>query len=205
MRRCGQAASSINRDLFRISTVWSISYGRSRKLEIGPSGAIRFVITADDFESIDRDAINWFGRHTKDVDRPFLDALAADQGKWIVQQLQARVRKDEKFGIAYSSCRELEEYFETHSESHAGRLPGNDALPDDCKIGPLTFGQYRSAMVTGMARCLKHAAFVNTLLLRKDPPAARDILTIYKFDHELREEGADYTACETTKPISCWR
>lgn len=158
------------------------------KLEIGPSGALRFVITADDFEAIDRDAIDWFGRYRKEVDRPFLDALVADQGKWIVQQLQARVRKDEMFGIAYSSCRELEEYFEAQSQSHAGSLPGNDALPDDCKIGPLTFGQYRSAMVTGMARCLKHTAFVDTLLVRKGPPAARDILTIYKFDHELREE-----------------
>lgn len=157
-------------------------------LELGRSGAIRFVITADDLESIDRDAIDWFGRHTKNVDRPFLEVLAAGQGKWIVQQLEARVRKDATFGIGYSSFRELEEYFEAHSESHARSLPGNDALPDDCKIGPLTFGQYRSAMVTGMARCLKHTAFVDTLLIRKDPPAARDILTIYKFDHELREE-----------------
>ncbi|RNJ47033.1 hypothetical protein B5V01_33440 [Mesorhizobium erdmanii] len=157
-------------------------------LELAHSGAIRFVITADDFEAVDREAINWFGRHTKNVDRPFLDALAADQGKWIVQQLQSRVRKDEMFGIGYSSCRELEEYFEAQSQSHARSLPGNDALPDDCKVGPLTFGQYRSAMVTGMARCLKHTAFVDTLLIRKDPPAIRDILTIYKFDHQLREE-----------------
>jgi hypothetical protein len=157
-------------------------------LELGRSGAIRFVITADDFESIDRDAIDWFGQHTKNIDRPFLDALAADQGTWIVQQLEARVRKDAIFGIGYSSSRELEEYFEAHAGSHARSLPGNDALPDNCKIGPLTFGQYRSAMVTGMARCLKHTAFVDTLLVRKDRPAARDILTIYKFDHELREE-----------------
>lgn len=157
-------------------------------LELGRSGAIRFVITAGDFESIDRDAIDWFGHHTKNVDRPFLEALAADKGTWIVQQLEASVWKDATFGVGYSSSRELEEHFEAHSESLADSLPGNDALPDDCKIGPITFGQYRSAIVTGMARCLKHTAFVDTLLVRKDPPAARDILTVYKFDHELREE-----------------
>ncbi|NKX16858.1 hypothetical protein HGG75_20010 [Ochrobactrum pseudogrignonense] len=39
-----------------------------------------------------------------------------------------------------------------------------------------------------MARCLKHTAFVDTLLVRHNPPAARDILTIFAFDHELREQ-----------------
>lgn len=157
-------------------------------LELGSSGAIRFVITADDFEAIDRDAIDWFGRHTKKADRPFLDALEADQGKWVIKELQTRVEKDPTFGISYSSSRELEEYFEAHSESHARSLPGNDSLPDECKIGPHTFGQYRSAIVTGMARCLKHTAFVDMLLIRNNAPAARDILTIYKFDQELREQ-----------------
>ena len=157
-------------------------------LELGKSGGIRFVITAGDFESIDRDAIVWFGRQAKKADHPFLDALKEDRGEWIVRELETRVEKDANFGIRYSSSRELEDYFEAHAESHAYSLPGNDSLLDDCKIGPLKFGQYRSAMVTGMARCLKHAAFVDTLLIRKDAPAARDILTIFSFDYELREQ-----------------
>lgn len=157
-------------------------------LELGRSGAIRFVITAEDCEAIDRDAIDWFGHHTKKVHRPFLYALSAVREKWVVQELSARVWRDPTFGIGYSSCRDLEEYFEEHAESHARSLPGHDALPDECKIGPLTFGQYRSAMVTGMARCLKHTAFVHTLLAGGAPPASREILTIYQFDHELRDQ-----------------
>ncbi|KAA1184373.1 hypothetical protein FP026_02985 [Rhizobium tropici] len=65
--------------------------------------------------------------------------------------------------VALEISRELEEYFETYAELRARGLPGNDSLPDDCRIGPLSFGQYRTAIVTGMARCLKHAAFVDTL------------------------------------------
>ncbi|PII39419.1 hypothetical protein T190_05535 [Sinorhizobium meliloti CCBAU 01290] len=157
-------------------------------LELSKSGAIRFVITAADFEAIDRNAIAWFGQHIKKTNRPFLEALEADQGKWVTQQLEARVERDATFGIRYSSSRELEEYFETCAELRVHGLPGNDSLPDDCRIGPLTFGQYRTAIVTGMARCLKHTAFVDTLLVRQNPPAARDILSIYAFDHELREQ-----------------
>ncbi|MBY5867844.1 hypothetical protein [Rhizobium leguminosarum] len=157
-------------------------------LELTKSGDLRFLITAADFEAIDRDAIVWFGRHIKKMDRPLLDLLEADQGEWVNQELNARVEKDATFGIRYSSSRELEEYFETYAELRARGLPGNDSLPDDCRIGPLTFGQYRTAIVTGMARCLKHTAFVDTLLVRHNPPAARDILTIYAFDHELREQ-----------------
>lgn len=157
-------------------------------LELSKSGAIRFVITAADFEAIDRNAIDWFAQHIKKTDRPFLKALQADQGEWVTKELEARVERDATFGIRYSSSRELEEYFETYAELHARGLPGNDSLPDDCRIGPLAFGQYRTAIVTGMARCLKHTAFVDTLLVRKNPPAARDILTIYAYDHELREQ-----------------
>lgn len=157
-------------------------------LELGKSGAIRFVITAADFEAIDRSAIVWFAQHIKKADRPFLKALEADQGEWVTKELEARVERDATFGIRYSSCRELEEYFETYAELRARGLPGNDSLPDDCRIGPLAFGQYRTAIVTGMARCLKHTAFVDTLLVRKNPPAAREILTIHAFDHELREQ-----------------
>ncbi|MGR9461162.1 hypothetical protein ACU8V1_35280 (plasmid) [Rhizobium leguminosarum] len=157
-------------------------------LELSKSGAIRFVITAADFEAIDRNAIAWFGQHLKKTNRPFLDALEAEQGEWVTKQLEARVERDATFGIRYSSSRELEEYFETCAELRVRGLPGNDSLPDDCRIGPLTFGQYRTAIVTGMARCLKHTAFVDTLLVRQNPPAARDILTIYAFDHELREQ-----------------
>lgn len=117
-----------------------------------------------------------------------MDTLEADQGKWVTQQLEARVERDATFGIRYSSSRELEEYFETCAELRVHGLPGNDSLPDDCRIGPLTFGQYRTAIVTGMARCLKHTAFVDTLLIRQNAPAASDILSIYAFDHELREQ-----------------
>lgn len=157
-------------------------------LELSKSGAIRFVITAADFEAIDRDAIVWFGQQIDKTNRPFLDALEADQGEWVIQQLNTRVERDDTFGIRYSSSRELEEYFETCAELRVRGLPGNDSLPDDCRIGPFTFGQYRAAIVTGIARCLKHTAFVDTLLLRQKRPAAREILTIYAFDHELREQ-----------------
>lgn len=157
-------------------------------LELTSAGTLRFVITAADLEAIDREAIHWFAGHVEKTHRPFLDTLAADQGAWVANELKNRVEKDSVFGIRYSSCKELEEYFEAQAELRSQGLPGNDAIPDDCKIGPLTFGQYRTAMVTGIARCLKHTAFVDTLLVRPHSPAARDILTIYSFDHELREQ-----------------
>ena len=157
-------------------------------LELTSAGTLRFVITAPDLEAIDREAIEWFAGHVRNKHRSFLDALEADRGAWVSKELKTRVEKDPFFGIRYSSCRELEEYFEAQAELRSHALPGNDAIPDSCKIGPLTFGQYRTAAVTGIARCMKHTAFVDTLLARPSPPAARDILTIYSFDHELREQ-----------------
>ncbi|NKX16859.1 long-chain fatty acid--CoA ligase [Ochrobactrum pseudogrignonense] len=94
------------------------------------------MITAADFEAIDRNAIIWFTQHIKKADRPFLNALEADQGEWVTRELEARVQRDATFGIRYSSSRELEEYFETYAELRARGLPGNDSLPDDCRIGP---------------------------------------------------------------------
>jgi hypothetical protein len=164
-----------------------VHYGLAA-LELTSAGTLRFVIMAADLEAIDREAIRWFARHVKRTHRPFLDTLAADRGAWVANELKNRVEKDPVFGIRYSSCRELEEYFEAQAELRSQELPGNDAIPDDCMIGPLTFGQYRTAAVTGIARCLKHTAFVDTLLVRPHAPPARDILTIFSFDHELREQ-----------------
>lgn len=62
-------------------------------LKLSDDGAIRFVLTADDAEAIDRDAIEWFGRHVGAVQRPLLDALQADRGAWVAEQLRARVVK----------------------------------------------------------------------------------------------------------------
>ncbi|MEH3091301.1 MAG: hypothetical protein PGN20_04470 [Agrobacterium cavarae] len=164
-----------------------VHYGLAA-LELTSAGNLRFVITAPDLEAVDREAIRWFAGHVNRTHGPFLNTLAAERGKWVANELNRRVEKDAMFGIRYSSCRELEEYFEAQAEIRSQALPGNDAIPDDCKIGPLTFGQYRTAVVTGIARCLKHTAFVDTLLARPNPPTARDILTIYSFDRELREQ-----------------
>lgn len=152
------------------------------------TGAIRFEIIASDLEAIDRQAIAWFTRHVQRSYRPILDQLSPKRNAWLKAQLEDRVERDPIFDIRYSSSRELEEFFEAQAEIKAQSLPGNDSLPDDGKLGPLTFGQYRTATITGIARCLKHAAFVDTLLTRPNPPASRDILTIYSFDHELVEQ-----------------
>ncbi|MER8402047.1 hypothetical protein [Mesorhizobium sp. M1348] len=168
-------------------------------LEATASGAIRFVVLAGDLEAVDRQAIVWYTRHLKKSDRPFLDALEADRGAWVIQELERRVEVDATFDIKYSSSRELEEYFETYAELRARSLPGNDSLPDDSKIGPLTFGQYRTAIVSGMARCLKHSAFVDTLLARPTAPAPRDILTIFSFDHELRDQWGGLLGLKDTE------
>ena len=158
------------------------------EVEMSKSGALRFVIIASDLEASDRQAIVWYAQHLKTFDRPLLDALEAEQGKWVAQELERRVSTDATFGIRYSSSRELEEYFETHAELRARSLPGHDSLPGESRIGPLTYEQYRTAVVAGMARALKHSAFVDTLSTRAGAPAARDILTIFAFDHELRDQ-----------------
>ncbi len=164
-----------------------VRYGLAT-VELTPTGAIRFEIIASDLEAIDRQAIVWFARHVQRSFRPILNQLSPKRNAWLKGELEGRVERDPILDIRYSSSRELEEFFEAQAEIKAQSLPGNDSLPDGSKLGPLTFGQYRTAIITGIARCLKHSAFVDMLLTRPNPPASRDILTIYAFDHELVEQ-----------------
>jgi hypothetical protein len=85
----------------------------------------------------------------KTVDRPILDALEAEQGEWVARELARCVGTDDTFGIRYSSSRELEEYFENYAELRSRSLPGHDSLPGESRIGPITYDQYRTAVVTG--------------------------------------------------------
>ncbi|MGN6550990.1 MAG: hypothetical protein ACTHJ3_14000, partial [Pararhizobium sp.] len=164
-----------------------VRYGLAT-VDLTPSGAIRFEVTAADLESIDRQAIVWFTHHLQRMYRPVLRELSPQRNRWLKSELEKRVERDALFDIRYSSSRELEELFEAQATIKVQSLPANDSLPDNSKIGPLTFGQYRTAIVTGIARCLKHAAFVDTLLSRPDPPESRDVMTIFSFDHELVEQ-----------------
>jgi hypothetical protein len=164
-----------------------VRYGLAT-VELTPTGAIRFEIIESDLEAIDRQAIVWFIRHVQRSYRPILNQLSPKRNVWLKGELEGRVERDPIFDIRYSSSRELEGFFEAQAEIKAQSLPGNDSLPDNSKLGPLTFGQYRTAIITGMARCLKHSAFVDVLLARPSPPASRDIMTIYAFDNELVEQ-----------------
>jgi len=164
-----------------------VRYGLAT-VKLMPTGVIRFEIIAIDLEAIDRQAIAWFSRHVQKSFRPILNQLSPKRNAWLKGELERRVGRDPIFEIRYSSSRELEEFFEGQAEIKARSLPGNDSLPDDSQLGPLTFGQYRTAIIAGIARCLKHAAFADILLTRPNPPASRDIMTIYGFDHELVEQ-----------------
>ncbi|MDX1221183.1 hypothetical protein GOL85_05565 [Sinorhizobium medicae] len=158
------------------------------ELEVSKSGSLRFVITASDMESFDRQAIAWYARRLKTVDRPLIDQLEAERGRWVTEELQRRVKADPIFGISYSSSRELEEYFEAHAELRIRSLPGNDGLPHESQVGPFTYQQYRKAVTTGIARSLKHSAFADTLIARRQVATSRDILTIFAFDNELHDQ-----------------
>lgn len=157
-------------------------------VDLTPSGAIRFEIFAADLEAIDRQAVVWFTQHLQRTYRPVLRKLSPQGNHWLKIELERRVERDPMFDIRYSSSRELEEFFEAQAIIKSQGLPSNDSLPDDSKIGPFTFGQCRTATITGIARCLKHAAFVDTLVSRPNPPNSRDVMTIFAFDHELVEQ-----------------
>lgn len=163
-----------------------VRYGLA-DVEVTGDRSLKFLIHARDREAIDRDAIDWYAGHVATMDAPVLKDFRNRYDAAVRTELAARVGTDPMFGIRYSSSRELEECFEFEAELRARTLPGHDALPFDARVGPLTFGEYRTAVVTGMARSLKHVAFVETLLAR-DPSTPRAILTIHSHEEKLKDE-----------------
>ncbi|WP_332764477.1 hypothetical protein [Phenylobacterium sp.] len=163
-----------------------VRYGLADAEVIGDH-SVRFLIRARDREAIDREAIDWYAGHVGALDAPVLKGFRDRYDAPVRAELAARVSADPMFGIRYSSSRELEECFEFEAELRARTLPGHDALPFDAKLGPLTFGEYRTAVVTGMARSLKHVAFVEALLAR-DPSTPRAVLTIHSHERKLKDE-----------------
>jgi hypothetical protein len=168
-------------------------------LELSNSGALRFVITAGDLEAQDREAISWYAGHVRETAKPFLDRLRAEQGAWVGQELRRSVSEDPTFGIKYASSRDLESYFEAHAERRIAGLAGNDGLPPDSVIGPLTYGQFSQAVATGVARALKHSAFVKTLLSRGQRDTSRGILTVFEFDEALSEQWGDVLGLDAAR------
>ncbi|THD81651.1 MAG: hypothetical protein E7812_02190 [Phenylobacterium sp.] len=156
-------------------------------VEAKDSTSVRFLIHAQDRESRDRGAIDWYIGRMQMRDAPLLQAYSARNDAAMFAELKARVGPDPTFGIRYSSSRELEEHFEFRAELRAGRLPGHDCLSRESRIGPLAFGEWRHIVVTGMARSLKHASFVNMLVASGTQPSPAALMTI--FSHETKIGG----------------
>lgn len=151
------------------------------------SRAFRFEILASDLEAHDREAMNWFSGRMRTERAGLLSAFRELHGDWVATELAARVGSDPRFGIRYSSSRELEECFEFEAELRANALPGNDCLPQAARLGPLTFGDYRRVVVAGIARSFKHTAFLHTLIAR-EPATPATALTIFADQRILKEE-----------------
>jgi len=156
-------------------------------VEILGAKSLRFHIHGEDIEAQDRDAMRWLSRRLQARDAPLLKAFHLEYGNALAAELSNRVSADPQFGIRYSSSRELEECFEFEAGLRAATLAGNDCLPLGARIGPLTFGDYRSVVVAGMARSFKHAAFLQTLLAR-DPATPGTALTIFADEYKLKDE-----------------
>ncbi|WP_454916245.1 hypothetical protein [Xanthobacter sediminis] len=153
---------------------------------LGPR-AFGFRIHAQDLEAHDRDAMAWFASRTRRQHASLLGTFREVHGAAVAAELQARVGSDPRFGIRYSSSRELEECFEFEAELRAAELGGNDCLPETARLGPLTFGDYRRVVVAGMARSFKHVAFLETLL-RLEPKTPHTALTIFAEERILKEQ-----------------
>lgn len=149
---------------------------------------VRIKVTAQDSEAVDREAIRWYSSTVNEENRPLLSTLHTLLGGWVGKQLQSRVEFDPVFGIRYSSSEELEEYFEAQAELRAGTLPGHDSLPDDVRLGSVTFGDFRRAVIMAMGRALKHVAFVETLLDRKPDTSFRTVLTTFATEVNLADQ-----------------
>jgi len=167
-----------------------VRYGLA-EFEVRADGTHRFNVLAQDIEAIDREAIKWYTGHLRRQTAPLLSAYQSENRKWVNAELAARVYSPPTFGIGYTSSRELEEYFEKFASLSAAGLPGHDALPLECRLGPLAYGQYREVVIASMARAQKHIAFVNTLA-RSDPNLdRRQVTTIFSEDAKIGGELAD--------------
>lgn len=153
---------------------------------LGPR-SFGFRLHGQDLEANDRHAIAWFAGRTRERNAPLLRTFRALHGDAVAAELRARVGPDPRFGIRYSSSRELEECFEFEAELRAAELVGNDCLPETARLGPLTFGDYRRAVVAGIARSFKHVAFLETLR-RFEPKTPSTSLTIFGEERILKEE-----------------
>jgi hypothetical protein len=162
---------------------------RLNRLAIPTSAGTRDVIvmrTAD--ESLHREVIaiknnRWMSSAVSSGDQPW-EMKLAKRHKELLQQLKKRVRRYCGWGIAYTTSREIDDYFLEWGQVYLRRMWGSDLVGPEDKFNGNEFRLYLGVLAALSGRAQKHLCYASILKAKHPELDIRNLLTI----HSPREQ-----------------
>ena len=165
---------------------YSERYGLVR-CEVHSDQHFAIHLLGKDDESRDREDIVWLVNKTLDEQRAHLDHLDSQVKGWARNRIDRAVRIDRKHFIRYDSDRGLLNLYQEYVQRFMIDSAESDTFPDDVRIGPRTFGDWKRIATIAAARAALHLSFATRLqALNRGKLDLRNLLTILVRVDDLR-------------------
>lgn len=166
--------------------------------EIHSDRYISIHITAGDEEALDREDHVWLIARAFDRLGEYQDTLTAQIKGWARDRIDRYVRIHQEHFIGYDSDWELLRLYQEQARLSMIKSAEADAFPDEVKIGPRTFGEWKQIAVTAVARATLHISFASRLkTLNEGRLDIRNLLTMWVRQDDLRDVWRDQTGVAT--------
>jgi len=152
-------------------------YGLGRCEKTGEK-SFRLIMPIDTSEMGDRVKLEWL---TADRQKELgsIRRRIIERKKWAARRVEKAGGIEWGWYIRYDADPAIKRYYQDLADLHALESLEGEALPDDVKVGPLTFKQWREAAGYWYGRMLYHKAFAARLSKIHKNLRMRDLLTLF--------------------------
>jgi hypothetical protein len=161
-------------------------------------GHISIHVVGSGEEALDRYDQSWMVAQVFDQQAKHMDHLAGQMKGWARDRLDqySWIHKDHFIG--YDLDQELLDLYQEQAKVTMLKSVEAGAFPDEVKIGPRTFGQWKRIAIATAARAGLHVSFASRLLSRhRDRLDIRNLLTVPIGYEDLKEIWCEKAGVET--------
>lgn len=173
-----------------------LAYGERYNLtrtKIHSEKHVSIHIEASNMESSDIEDHTWMVNRVFGQRKKIQEQLDSEIKGWALDRIDLYVRVWRDHFIEYDSDWELHQLYRKQAENSLIRSPEADSLPEDVKIGPMTFGEWKNITIMAVARAMLHISFATRLQAKNPNLNLRNLLTIHIRQEDLRAVWSQQT------------
>lgn len=155
---------------------------------------ISITIIAENSEALDIADQAWLIGKELEKNEKNIEFLNAETLGWARDRIDEYVDAEWDWFIRYDSDIDLLKLYWDVARITFIRSPEGEALPDNAKIGPRTFGEWKTLAVMATGRAILHMSFATRLsTLKKGQLDLRNLLTTFVRQEDLRAVWIEQT------------